>query len=131
MIIDDIEIKDKNMKKKEIIMVVAILAAALLIWGFSAFFMDDDGDILRITVDNELYGEYPLDKDQVIQIKDTNVCEIADGEVRMIEADCPDQICVKTNAITQQGGTIICLPNRVFLEVIRSGDFETPDAVTS
>lgn len=119
------------MKKKEIIMAAAILVIACLIWGVSALFMDDAGDILRITVDNEIYGEYPLDKDQVIEINDTNICEIKDGEVHMVEAKCPDQLCVKTNSITEQGGTIICLPNRVFLEVIQSEDSDAPDTVAS
>ena len=38
--------------------------------------------MLRITVDNEVYGEYPLDQDQTIAINDTNICEIRDGKAK-------------------------------------------------
>ena len=33
-------------------------------------------------------------------------------------ADCPDQICVHTAEISKDGGSIICLPNRIVLEII-------------
>lgn len=119
------------MKKKEWIMIAVILGAACIIWLCSNLFMDDAGDIVRITVDQEIYGEYPLDQNQIIKIQDTNICEIKDGEIRMIEADCPDQLCVKTKGVTKHGGTIICLPNRVFIEVIKEDDADLPDAVAS
>ena len=44
--------------------------------------------------------------------------EIRNGEVCMIEADCPDQICVHTRAIDAHGGSIVCLPNQVILRVV-------------
>lgn len=88
---------------------------------------------LRITVDGELYGTFPLDEDRILSIHQTNVCEIKDGQVRMIRATCPDQICVHSRAITAHGGSIICLPNRVALDIIRDGrktrDQTLPDAV--
>ena len=58
--------------------------------------------MLRITVDNEVYGEYPLDQDQTIAINDTNICEIRDGKAKMIKADCPDHLCIKTAAVTKK-----------------------------
>lgn len=119
------------MKKAERILVIVIVSAACLIWAVSNIFFKDAGDILRITVDNEIYGEYSLNQDQMIEINGSNICEIADGEVRMIQADCPDQICIKTNAITKKGGTIICLPNRVFLEVIPTDTSIMADTIAS
>ena len=64
----------------------------------------DEGSMLRITVDNEVYGEYPLDQDQTIAINDTNICEIRDGKAKMIKADCPDHFCIKTAAVTKTAG---------------------------
>ena len=34
----------------------------------------------------------------------------------MTEANCPKQICVNIDAITENGGTIICLPNKIVIE---------------
>lgn len=121
-----------KMKKRDMILIGVILFAALILWVLSRILIPDEGSLLRITVDHEIYGEYPLDQDQTIVINDTNVCEIKDGKVKMTEADCPDHLCMKTAAVTKNGGTIVCLPNRVFLEVVNPADEETvPDVVAS
>ena len=43
---------------------------------------------------------------------------ISDGKADMESADCPNQICVHHSAISHTGETIVCLPNRVVIEVI-------------
>lgn len=109
------------LKKRDIIAAAVILLAAFAVWGAGRLFSGAPGE-LRITVDGEVYGEYPLDEDREIRIGETNLCRIRDGEVSMIWADCPDQICVETLAINRDGGTIVCLPNRVVLEITDAGD---------
>ena len=104
------------MKKKDWILAGSICALALVVWLAARFFMPEDHRMIRITVNGELYGEYSLDKDQVIPIGETNVCEIKDGRVKMIEANCPDHLCMHQKAIDAGGGTIVCLPNRVVIE---------------
>ncbi|MGI6007813.1 MAG: NusG domain II-containing protein [Ruminococcus sp.] len=119
------------MKKKEIILAAAILLAALMLWAILQLIQRPAGSVLRITVGNELYGEYDLNQDQIIEIGDTNVCEIKNGAVRMIQADCPDHLCMDSDAITREGGTIVCLPNRVILETGTEDTSSMPDAVSS
>ena len=46
-----------------------------------------------------------------------NTLEIKDGKARLIEADCPDQICVNSGSIQYVGQSIICLPHRVVVEI--------------
>lgn len=46
-----------------------------------------------------------------------NLIEIGDEEVRVLEADCPDQIDVEQGWISNIGETLICLPNRLVVEV--------------
>ncbi|MGF0040346.1 NusG domain II-containing protein [Peptoniphilaceae bacterium SGI.131] len=46
-----------------------------------------------------------------------NVIEIGDERVRVIEASCPDQIDVKQGWISQTGELIVCLPNRLIIEI--------------
>ncbi|MCR4991648.1 MAG: NusG domain II-containing protein [Lachnospiraceae bacterium] len=43
---------------------------------------------------------------------------LSDGKANMESADCPNQICVHHSAISHTGETIVCLPNRVVIEVI-------------
>ena len=106
------------MKKREIILAAVIILAALLLWGIFRLTGRSGGDLLRITVDNEQYGEYPLNQDQTIRINDTNVCEIRNGTVRMTAADCPDHLCIRQGEISSEYASIVCLPNRVVVEVV-------------
>ena len=81
---------------------------------------------IQITVDGKLYGTYSLAEDQVIQIGDTNVCEIKDGEVKMTEADCRIIFVMKQPALGSAGGYIVCLPNRVVIQ--GEGDSDSQDS---
>lgn len=108
------------MKKRDWIAAAAILAVAL-VFGAAGRLTAKPAQSLRISVDGETYGIYGLGENREIEIGDTNACRIQDGKVRMIEADCPDQICVHTAEISADGGTIVCLPNRIVLEIISDG----------
>lgn len=106
-----------NMKKRDWIAAAVILAVALF-FGIAGRLTAKSAQSLRISVDGETYGIYSLDENREVAIGDTNVCRIQDGKVRMIQADCPDQICVHTAEISVDGGSIVCLPNRIVLEII-------------
>ena len=104
------------MKKKELTFIIGIVVFALILWGGMYLTRRGHYGTVRITVNGEEYGTYSLAKDQVIEIGDTNVCEIKNGEVRMTDADCPDHLCMKQKAVDSTGGTIVCLPNKVVIE---------------
>ena len=61
--------------------------------------------------------KYSPDEDQVIKIGEINVCEIIDNKCKMIKATCPKQIYTNQKAIYKKGQSIICLPNKVVIEV--------------
>ncbi len=46
-----------------------------------------------------------------------NLIEVGDNQVRVIEANCPDKIDVKQGYISRIGETIVCLPNRLIVEI--------------
>lgn len=80
------------------------------------------GSVIVITRDGEIYGKYLLSQDQTIEIEDTdhqvtNVLQIKDHEAKMIEADCPDKLCMHQKAIAAAKENIVCLPNRVVATV--------------
>ena len=104
----------------------AVLAAAAAVLLVLFLFMrgDTQGDVAVITVQGKVYGTYSLNDEQDILI-DTelghNKVHIANGEVSMEEADCPDGYCISKGAITRNKDTIVCLPHRVVVEVRYSG----------
>lgn len=120
------------MKKKEFIFIGGILILALAMWGGMSLINKGSHGSIRITVDGKEYGTYSLEKDQTIKINDTNVCEIKDGQARMISAQmigalCRDHLCMKQKAIDEKGGTIVCLPNKVVIEGEKSTDSKKTD----
>ena len=110
------------MKKKDLFLIGIILVVGMI--GFFAFkgiqrFASSSEQILKISVDGEVYGEYSLKDKQEIKIGDTNICQIQEaGTVSMTEADCPDHLCVKQGKIKEFGESIVCLPNKVVLEIV-------------
>lgn len=110
------------MKKKDLFLFGILLAIGIV--GFVVFKGIQKSatlshQVLKISVDGEVYGEYSLKDKQEIKIGDTNVCQIEeDGTVIMTKAECPDHLCVKQGKIRQFGESIICLPNKVVLEIV-------------
>lgn len=105
-------------KKRELVLGICIcIAAGILLFLFSSG-RNQEYSAIRITVDGKEYGEYNLSEDQEIKIGDTNICRIEAGTVKMIYADCPDQLCIHQKPVDENGGVIICLPNKVVIEAI-------------
>lgn len=108
------------MKKKELIFIGVLLLLTGILWYVMRFSKDNSSGSIRITVDGKEYGIYSLDKDQTIHIGDTNICEIKDGHARMTAASCPDHLCMYQGAIGDEGGLIVCLPNKVVIEGVKA-----------
>lgn len=56
-----------------------------------------------------------------------NIVEIDGEKIRMREADCPDQVCVKTGWAKVAPQQIVCLPWRVVIKVISSKSADIDD----
>jgi len=50
--------------------------------------------------------------------------EVRDGSVRVVEADCPNRICVRTGWRSREGDVIVCVPNRTVIRILGSGKNE-------
>ena len=98
-----------------VILVVAV-AGLLVIQS-----VREEGAQVVITWNGEVDGTYPLDEDQTFVFEGENggynVVTIEDGFVFMEEANCPDQICVKHKPLNQTADPIVCLPNKLVVEV--------------
>jgi len=125
----------KMVKKRDILLGVVIIIAAFIMFMVMRITGGSDGNQIRIMVDGQEYGVYPLDQDREINIQLVSginrVC-IYSGEAYMEEADCPDGYCINQGKISKVGETLVCLPHKVVVEVINtegSQDEETVDTV--
>lgn len=114
------------MKKNDFIIIGIVLLCSFLFYiGYHLYV--GDGEEVVVLVDGEEYGTYYLGEDQVVSIHGdggTNVLEIKDGEASMVEADCPDGLCMHQASISNNRESIICLPNKVVVEVRSSEESE-------
>ncbi|WP_455542410.1 NusG domain II-containing protein [Intestinibacter sp.] len=104
------------LKKKDIILIIAVLLVAGIAFGAKTLFSEKGGEI-TITVDGKVYGTYSLDKDQTIDVDDHNTVVIKEGVAYMEDADCPDKLCIKQGKIDSNGEKIVCLPNKTIVEI--------------
>ena len=107
-------------KRNDVILIVVIIFLCLGVVAFQKL-TQKEGSRVVITVNGEVYDTLELQEDTVytVKIKDSyNTFQIKDGYVDMIDASCPDQLCVRQADIHYNHETIVCLPNRVVIEVM-------------
>ena len=111
-------ILNKKRIKNDLVLILILLTVAL-----SAFFiiesLREDGVSVRVTVNGELAAEYSLSRDgEYVLNGGTNILVISNGKAYVMEASCPDGLCINQGKISLSGERIVCLPNRVMIEVI-------------
>lgn len=107
-------------KKADIVLAVLLIAAGLAA-SYILSFGQETGDKLVITADGSEFGTYSLLEDREIAVEQNghiNKVTIHDGKVSMNFSDCKGQDCVDHAEISLSGENIICLPNKVVLEII-------------
>ena len=86
------------------------------------------------TQDGQVVGTYSLQQPRTLRYESQdggyNIVVIADGKVRVSEASCPDQVCVRTGPTDQTASPIACLPNRLVIQVIDNGTSSQLDGVS-
>lgn len=58
------------------------------------------------------------------------ILEVRRGRVRVAQADCPRKLCQHAGWISRPGQTIVCLPNRLLIEIAGGNKAPAYDAVS-
>lgn len=103
------------MKKGDIIIVFSVcLASLILLFGFA--FFGKTGSRVKISQNNSVVYTGTLMQEKRVELE-TNTIEIDNGKIKMAHANCKNQICVNHKEISKKGESIICLPNKVIVEI--------------
>ena len=121
----------KRSFRNDLILIAVLLAVAAAVMGL--LLLRGNGDIVRVTVNGELYAEYAL-TDTVTQDIRTgessfNRLVIRDGKAYVEDASCPDGICAAHRPVYRNGESIVCLPHGVVITVVRAASEDTVDMV--
>ncbi|MBO4468328.1 MAG: NusG domain II-containing protein [Clostridia bacterium] len=103
------------LKKTDVILSISLILISVLGF-FIVELMKKDGKTVVVKQNNSVVYEGKISEDREIPLKH-NTVKIKDGKVFMKCADCKNQICVKSGKISKSGETVVCLPNRVIIEI--------------
>lgn len=98
-----------------LLVVAAVLFLVLGRWSAQ-------GRTVEVQVDGKTIATLSLDIDTTYIIDGVdgghNTLVIAGGRATVTDATCPDGVCVRHRAIDRAGQSIICLPNKVVVNVV-------------
>lgn len=114
----------KELTKGDKILIVAVIIINVIsLWLVKNVAFNQNSKYISVQVNGEEIKRIIFDKNMVgkqIPIETEygyNLLEIGDEKVRVIEADCPDKLDVKQGYISRVGEVIVCLPNRLVIEI--------------
>lgn len=103
------------MKKGDIIVIASVVTAfvlSLFLWlPFSK-----QGSRVIIKQNNEIIYNRSIYINHTVTTN-SNTIVIKDGYVYMGDADCKNQVCVKSGKISKKGESILCLPNKTIVTI--------------
>lgn len=114
------------------LLIIGLLAVALLCLGIVRYGVGrtdtvvvqvDGEEVIRASLveDRRFWVDGPLGKTEI---------EIKGKRVRVVDSPCDKKICVRTGWIDKPYQTIICVPNRIVVRLLGSGDKDKLDGIT-
>lgn len=110
----------KLIKRSDVILIATVVIIALIAIA-CIMLTKKPGATVEISVDGEVVESFDLSEDKEYQVatdKGSNLVIIKDGVVDVVDADCPDKVCVNHVTIKSVGETIICLPHKLVVEIV-------------
>ena len=110
------------MKKIDIIIISSILVLSFLSYVFVSMFKEPGASVI-VRINGEQVAEYSLSVDGEYELNGgTNILHIEDGKAWLVDATCPDKLCINFGKIENNGETITCLPNKLTITVVSAED---------
>lgn len=89
-----------------------------------------------LKVDGQVIKTFDLDKQEPAYTYryeasdgDYNLIEVDGDQVRIKEANCGDQVCVRRGWVSKAGETIVCLPHKLVVEINASDGSESGSVI--
>ena len=110
-------IQNKKQFRRDIALIGFFVLLAAVMFAVLHFTQTAGAGVI-VRVNGEEVARYSLETNGRYELNGgTNTLIIQDGEAYLIEADCPDKLCVRQGRISSSGQVITCLPNRLTVTV--------------
>ncbi len=118
--------------RNDFLLLAGILVLVLLL--SAVFFLTRrEGSFAAVIQNGKETARYSLREEREIPIRTegtvTHLLVIRAGEAEILQADCPDQICVNHRAVSKVGETVVCLPRKLVIKIVDEKTGEEPDLV--
>lgn len=108
---------EKRVKIGDILLIAALVAACFAVW----IFPKARGNTVVISLDGAVVHTLDLKKDQTVDLPDGTKVILEQGLVRVEGSTCPDHLCERMGAVSKTGDVILCVPNRISVEIRGEG----------
>ena len=121
-----------RVRVQDVLLSIAVVIGSF--WSLSVFSTTDSGNTGNLVIykNGLVIKEASLSENKIITLPvDSGNLSIEikpENGVRILESSCPAKVCVHAGWIKQPGETIICLPNKILLEI--SGGDKEYDAIS-
>jgi hypothetical protein len=111
------------MKRSDRITAVIIVSALALLVVVWAVMHHAGGSVATVRVDGKVVATFDLTSATPRTLRvagaigPVDIATDGKGSIRVLDATCPDQICVKTHPAHSPGDQIICVPNHMVITV--------------
>lgn len=118
-----------KLRRNDLILILVSLIAAV----FLLFVMNitkSEGGYATVVINGIETQSYPLNENISVRLSNDetngyNVLVIEDGYASIIEANCPDKLCVRQRKIKYNGQTLVCLPNKTTVKIVSNTNSDT------
>lgn len=102
------------------VLILCVLLGAVSIIPFLRGSAEPNGRWAIIRLEGQVIERLALHKDRQLVVQGPlgeTVIEVQQGQVRVVRSPGPQQICVRQGWIQKPGEALICLPNRITVEI--------------
>jgi len=122
------------MKKGDWVIIILVIGLSLALVSMNYINNRSDDYNLKAIIyyNGQVYEEVSLNEEREIEIVTDigrGLVKVHDHGIEMIESDCKDEICVHTKMAKKNGDMIVCLPNKIVIEVVGQQEVEI-DAIS-
>lgn len=115
--------KMKFFKKSDLLIILTIIAVSVVIWVIYSSAFSDKATKAEIYYNSKLVETVELtageERTFSIPQKDKVVFQLdKEGNIRFIESDCPDKVCIHAGKLHMVGQSAACLPNGIVLKIV-------------
>ena len=97
----------------DFIVIAVVLLLAFGIWLYPA--LSSAGEYATIEQDGQTQT-VSLMQNSELSLPHATIT-VSNGNISITQADCPDQVCVKTGQISRSRQSIVCVPNHIVITI--------------